>query len=784
MIRWFYHSFSLLSVAWFLLILALAAYDVRSLFFQKNVQFDLMALLPESRTEGMSAAKQLMEEVNLIGRVLILVGHQDAATSRFVFELLRQEIKQASLPLKEQTSEAVIQDYNILFKKLYPYRAGLLAESDRNLLLNGEGNVLTRRALSNIMVPFASLGPVQFKSDPFFLYPSFVTSLQPPGLLQNDEKGYTFIKADGKIWYLFKALLTEPAFSLHTQKEFTEKLVPFLNSMQQRRGVDILKTGAIFYSAAGSTQANAEISQIGLISTLAIILMLLVIFKTFRALFFAIAIITSGLIGGLAVCFFIFGSVHILALVFGCSLVGVTVDYALHYFCASYKRENTLSKSKFAVLESLMPALLLGVSSSILGYSLLIMAPFPGIQQMAVLAAVGLFFAFLSVCLWGPYFIQHSKKKIPPLGKKIQAFLDKVAEYGQLKHARRLISIFLISVFCAGAVMITFEDDIRNFQSLDVGLKHEEDRIRSMMTFDTASKFLTLRGSTLEDVLQLEENIRLELDKMLTKGEIASYRSLSNLVPSKKRQQENRQLLKEQLYQKEWNPFIEALGLQQILDPSAMGLNAPFLTTLDKLPEGFRELVHFAKDEQVVGRIFLQDVNNAPALEKLISKYEGIHYIDPPREYTSLFSSYRQVMMGLVLTVFFGITFVLSFWKGIKVAVNIVFPVALSLLTTVGVIALTCISFNLFHVMGLLLILCIGIDYALFLYWREPSDALVQEKDLLLLANGLAALTTILSFGLLAFSKTEAIHSFGLTVFIGIFLSFCVTTLFLGKGKC
>jgi predicted exporter len=85
----------------------------------------------------------------------------------------------------------------------------------------------------------------------------------------------------------------------------------------------------------------------------------------------------------------------------------------------------------------------------------------------------------------------------------------------------------------------------------------------------------------------------------------------------------------------------------------------------------------------------------------------------------------------------------------------------------------------MFHAMGLILVLCIGIDYALFLYWRKA-----EEKELLLLGNALAAITTILSFGLLVLSTTTAVYSFGMTVFIGIALNFFITTLLLGYTTC
>jgi predicted exporter len=122
---------------------------------------------------------------------------------------------------------------------------------------------------------------------------------------------------------------------------------------------------------------------------------------------------------------------------------------------------------------------------------------------------------------------------------------------------------------------------------------------------------------------------------------------------------------------------------------------------------------------------------------------------------------------------------VISIRQGLRAAMVISTPVLLSILITVGLLGIFGIGFSMFHAMGLILVLCIGIDYALFLYWRKK-----EEKELLLLGNAMAAVTTILSFGVLTLSTTTAVHSFGLTVLIGIILNFFITTLFMETTKC
>ncbi|HZF26540.1 MAG TPA: hypothetical protein VEZ88_09795, partial [Steroidobacteraceae bacterium] len=69
---------------------------------------------------------------------------------------------------------------------------------------------------------------------------------------------------------------------------------------------------------------------------------------------------------------------------------------------------------------------------------------------------------------------------------------------------------------------------------------------------------------------------------------------------------------------------------------------------------------------------------------------------------------------------------------------------------------------NLFAVLGLLLLLALGVDYAIFL--REST----AERTTAMLSVSLSALTTMLAFGLLAFSSTPLIRSIGLTLLVGI----------------
>ena len=70
---------------------------------------------------------------------------------------------------------------------------------------------------------------------------------------------------------------------------------------------------------------------------------------------------------------------------------------------------------------------------------------------------------------------------------------------------------------------------------------------------------------------------------------------------------------------------------------------------------------------------------------------------------------------------------------------------------------------QLFHVLGLILLLGLGVDYGIF--FQEPNG---HHDDAAWLAAGLSALSTMLSFGLLGLSRTPPLRAFGLTMAIGI----------------
>jgi hypothetical protein len=97
----------------------------------------------------------------------------------------------------------------------------------------------------------------------------------------------------------------------------------------------------------------------------------------------------------LPLCQYVFGQVHILTLTFGTSLIGVSVDYSMHYF-VNRMRDGAAKPHDIA------PALMLGCTTAVGGYLSLLIAPIPGLRQIALFSAVGLVVACAIVILLYP----------------------------------------------------------------------------------------------------------------------------------------------------------------------------------------------------------------------------------------------------------------------------------------------------------------------------------------------------------------------------------------------
>jgi len=170
-------------------------------------------------------------------------------------------------------------------------------------------------------------------------------------------------------------------------------------------------------------------------------------------------------------------------------------------------------------------------------------------------------------------------------------------------------------------------------------------------------------------------------------------------------------------------------------------------------------------------------VRSSDALNQLTEKASGVVWVDRKARFDSLFAMYRTLLGGLLgvalLIIALGAVARLGLRKG---AISLV-PSLLSLSTGLAVLAFTGHSLNLFSLLALVLVLGIGINYTLF--FSNPRGTPLTS----LLAVSVAMITTLLTLGMLVFSSTQAIASFGIVLCSGIFTEFLLSPLAMPDRK-
>ena len=174
-------------------------------------------------------------------------------------------------------------------------------------------------------------------------------------------------------------------------------------------------------------------------------------------------------------------------------------------------------------------------------------------------------------------------------------------------------------------------------------------------------------------------------------------------------------------------------------------------------------------DKRVAILTFLEGVSDATALEARLSDIEGVHYFDQQRFIGDLYGRYRGRVTLLVLAGLVAVAALLYLrFRKLRDTIAIIVPALTAAGATLALLTAFGVPINLLHLLGLLLVLSIGVDYSIFLATSGESR---EGRAATLLSLCIACASTCLAFGLLSFSAFPALQALGVTTGTGAFLS-------------
>jgi predicted exporter len=769
------------ALAWALAVALLLAHG-GYLWLVKGVvpDTDIMALLPvEQRDPVLQQAFTHMVDAAQ-QRLIVLVGaddweHARAAADAYGAVLARQPaLLQSGVQLSAQNQ----QDWLAPSQQM---RLSLLTPAQQEALHRQPSKYWIDTALQQLYSPFSGPKLGAWQDDPFGLFAGWVQARAQETPVRPRD-GYLFVEGKGRPYIVLLMNLRQPAFSMATQ----QALLPLLEqaaaaAREAVPAVELVSAGVVLHAGAGSAQASREMSTIGIGSLLGVILLMWLTFRSLRPIALIVLSIGIGCLASFSLCWMIFGQVHLLTLVFGASLIGVAQDYGIYFLCSRVAAGQSLGS--WQLLRRLMPGLMLTLAAAVIGYVGLALTPFPGLRQMAVFSVLGLLFAWLTVVFWFPSLVTaHTLQSSAFAG-----WFGQTRRHWPLLRLNRgsALAVLLFGIFAvAGMMRLTVNDDIRSLQTPPKALLADQIKLGKLLDAPTPVQFYLVRGASAEQVLQREERLKQRLEPLIAKHVISGYQAMSNWIPSMQEQAANRALVAQALLAAD-GP-LKALAAQLGEDGSWVAQMRDRALSAAASANGGRDLTpaEFLKSaasepsrhlwlgevEGAQGRVYasivalrgLDNYGNLPLLKQAAEQLEGVSWVDKVSEISSVLGYYRQYM-GWVLLGAYAAIFLLLFTRYRSAAWRVLTPPAVASIATLAALGLLGQPLQLFHVLALMLILGLGVDYGIFL--QEQS---MQRERFAWLTVGLSAASALLSFGLLALSATPPLHAFGFTMLIGI----------------
>lgn len=556
---------------------------------------------------------------------------------------------------------------------------------------------------------------------------------------------------------------------------------------EARRDLDLstlrhVASGPGFFALDAGARIRSDMQRLTIFASLAVAALLLLAFRGPRILVLVGLPVGFGVLAGMAVTQALFGGVHGVAIAFGAVLSGVAADYPIHLL--GHRRAG---ETPGATARRLRRAMAIGAATTIAGLTALIPSSFPGLAQIGTLAATGMVVAFAVS--------QGLLPSLMPDRPSAPAERGAAAVMARLRRApaARRAGAGLLAVLFAGLVLVAWtreapvwERDLRALSVSDPEARALDGRLRAALGLPDVRRILLVEGPDAETVLTRQRALFADLDAAVADGRLGGYRAAARLLPPTAEQRARQQAmpdagtLRRRLAEATadlpvtagtFDPFVADIARHRDfdpLDPAAMreGPIAPLFLAPWALADG-----------GWAGAVAL--VPPIPADLAALPGLDGGRAVDLAAVAGGIVTRYRDEALGLLgIGLLAGLGLLTLGLRRPGRILRAAAPPIGAIAITVALLLAAGVSLTLFHLLALLLIASLGIDYALFFpgYGDDKSNAAAGFRSV-----GLCCLTSTVVFATLALSSIPVLSAIGLTVAVGTVISFALTLCLAGQ---
>lgn len=542
----------------------------------------------------------------------------------------------------------------------------------------------------------------------------------------------------------------------------------------------LLMTGTSVFSVSSRALIESEVHRLAAASLVLVVALLLLVYRSALLLGLSLLPMLTGTLAGITAVSLGFGQVHGITLGFGTTMIGEAVDYAIYLFV---QRPATPQQARL-----FWRTLWLGLLTSVAGFLALLGSGFPGLAQLGLYSTVGLVAAVLVTRYVLPRLMPRHlpAPDLPRTGELLLRLMRQAPRLRWLLLALMLGMLVVVGLH-ADRIWNRSISALNPVSQADQQL-HEE--LRRDLGASDLRYLAVLTAADPEQALQQAERAGSVLQALSRAGTIAGYSSPAQVLPSLASQQARQAALPEpaQLRQR-LNAALTGLPLrperlQGFLADVENSRTRPLLTRRD-LDGTASALLYdsllILRERDVLVLMPLRphivdeaeqdiDIERIDAALKA-NGISNITVIDLLAETSALFDSYlHEALLFSGLGCLAILALLLLTLRSITRALRVALPLACAVVCVTGTLLLGGTSLTILHLVGLLLVVAIGSNYALF-FDNANTGSNAQEQRQTSISLVTANLTIVGSFGMLALSSVPVLAILGITVGLGTVLA-------------
>ena len=566
------------------------------------------------------------------------------------------------------------------------------------------------------------------------------------------------------------------------------KLIEGINQSLERVGKVHPGIHALYYGAAAVAAGNAAQLRQDTLLTISLMVVLLMVFlfgflRKKRAPFLIMLPVLFGGLFALACIWLIKGSVSVLAIAAGSVVLGIAVNYSLHFL--SHLRHTTSVRE---VIKDLVYPMTIGSMTTVLAFLCLQFANAGVLKDLGLFAGFSLIGASVSSLIFLPQLVKDNF-----FGAHPQAtWVDRLSAY-ELESNKYLVYFILLltPVLYYFAGQVKFNSDMNSLNFMNKNMKQAEKELNAINQFSLRSVFIVTSGATLEQALEHNDALTPVLQELKQNKILNKFSSISGFIISDSLQKQR--IAKWNNYwttekKKKVSDLVhregEKLKFSPILFANFDSLIRKKYSPADKEAlqnirvSFFDDYITEKEGDVTVITLAQVDVHQKEKLYQQLELYKNVHALDKSMLTTS-FVKLVHADFNFIVTFTSVIVFIalLLAYGRLELTLLTFIPMLITWIWILGIMALAGIEFNIVNVMISTFIFGLGDDYSIFIMDGLQQEFRTGKKTLPSIKTSifLSAITTISGLGVLIFAQHPALRSIAAVSIIGIVCVFVMS---------